>query len=170
MIEPSNNNYQDNTLDEELDPQIITSSKQQEEELAHVIIYPGVIERVKAAFADGVIVVIMMISISELFSKFEHVPDNARIAAAIFIFGLYDPIFTSLFGGTLGHLSMKLQVRNENNQAKMIILPLAILRFMIKLFLGWISLLSIGSSEKRRAMHDIASGSVVIYKNQELEI
>ena len=130
--------------------------------------YPGLIERVKAVFADSVVIVLLMFATSYVFSAFQNVPDSYRIWMMIFIFGLYDPIFTSLFGGTIGHLIIGIKVKRENNENKNIILPLALLRYSIKALLGWISLITvmIKSNNKRRAMHDYASGSVVIYRNK----
>ena len=36
------------------------------------------------------------------------------------------------------------------------------IRYPVKLLLGWISFLTINSNPKRRAIHDLASGSVMI--------
>jgi uncharacterized RDD family membrane protein YckC len=41
---------------------------------------------------------------------------------------------------------------------------LALLRFAIKSMLGFISLFAISSNKDRKAIHDIASGSIVLYR------
>ncbi len=125
--------------------------------------YPGVFDRVKAIVTDGIVIVVFMFVASYLFSLFERVPDYARIIAFVFIFLLYDPIFTSFFGGTIGHMMLGIRVKRESDEEKNIIFPLAIPRYIVKVFLGWISLLTVSSNEKRKAIHDFLVGSVVIY-------
>lgn len=127
--------------------------------------YPGVTDRVKAVVSDSFIIVIFMIIVTYSFSIFEYVPDNARIIAFIFIFFLYDPIFTSVFGATIGHMMFGIRIKRDKNQKKNIIFPLAIIRFIVKALLGWISLLTVSGTKKRKAIHDYLVGSVVIYNN-----
>ncbi len=125
--------------------------------------YPGVSDRVKAIMADVIVIVVFMIVASYIFSLFESVPDYARIIAFIFIFLLYDPLFTSIFGGTIGHMMIGIRVKKESNEKKNILFPLAILRYIVKAFLGWISLLTVLGNKKRKAIHDYLVGSVVVY-------
>jgi len=126
--------------------------------------YPGVSDRVKAAVVDSFIIVVFMFIASYSFSFFGNVGENLRIITFIFIFGLYDPIFTSTFGSTLGHMSMNLIVRKEKNYEKKISLPQAIIRFIVKFILGIISLFTVGNNKKHLAIHDLITGSVVLYK------
>ncbi|MFZ6052041.1 RDD family protein [Halocola ammonii] len=126
--------------------------------------YPGVSDRVKAVFTDSFMVVLMIIATTLLFEAFEIETVKPRIYALVFIFFLYDPIFTSLFGGTIGHMTMKIRVKRLNNQNKNIIFPLALIRFLVKTLLGIVSLLTVSGNKKARAIHDMASGSVVVYK------
>ena len=126
--------------------------------------YPHVSDRVKAAFIDSIVMIIFMIIVTSVFGSMDQVPDWARISAFVFIFGLYDPIFTSSFGGTIGHMVFQMRVKREKDETKNIIFPFAIIRFLFKILLGWISLLTVGSSKKRKAIHDAIAGSVVVYK------
>lgn len=126
--------------------------------------YPELFDRVKAVITDSIILIIFMIIITDIFSTFENVPDNARIIAFLFIFLLYDSICTSIFGGTIGHILIGIRVRKENNTKKNILFPLAFLRYLLKALLGWISLLSVMSNEKRQAIHDTIVKSVVVYE------
>jgi hypothetical protein len=57
--------------------------------------YPGVSSRVKALFTNTVVMVVFMLLCSTLFSQFESVADEARVIAIVFIFLLYDSLFTS---------------------------------------------------------------------------
>ncbi|WP_299437218.1 RDD family protein [uncultured Aquimarina sp.] len=126
--------------------------------------YPGLFDRVKAVIVDSIVLIIFMIIITDIFSTFENVHDNARIIAFLFIFLLYDPICTSIFGGTIGHILIGIRVRRENNRKKNILFPVALLRYLVKASLGWISLLSVMSNEKRQAIHDSMVKSVVVYE------
>jgi uncharacterized RDD family membrane protein YckC len=127
--------------------------------------YPGVLDRVKAIVTDSVVILLFILITTYVFALFENVPDNAKIIAFVFIFILYDPIFTSTFGGTIGHMMLGIRVKRESNEKRNIILPFAIVRFIVKASLGWISLLTVTGNEKRKAIHDYLVGSVVVYSN-----
>ncbi|PLX01794.1 MAG: RDD family protein [Marinilabiliales bacterium] len=129
--------------------------------------YPSVLDRVKAVVADSFIIIIFMLIVTYAFSLFENVHENLRILAFIFIFLLYDPLFTSMFGGTIGHMMFGLKVKREKDTTKNILFPLAIARFLFKGSLGWISLLTVSSNKKRKAIHDYLVRSVVIYKSKD---
>ncbi len=126
--------------------------------------YPGVSIRVKAVVTDSIILVVFMVGVAALFERFENVPDIARILAFVFIFLLYDPLFTSAFGGTFGHMIFGIKVKRDKNQDKNILFPLAVVRYVIKALLGWISLLTVSGNKKGKAIHDIVVKSVVIYR------
>ncbi len=129
--------------------------------------YPHVSDRVKAVVIDSIVLIAELVAATYIFSLFETVPDIARKIVFLFIFLLYDPIFTSLFGGTIGHMIMNIRVKRNRNEQKNILLPFAIIRFVVKAFLGWLSLLTVSGNEKRKAIHDMLAGSVVIYKNEK---
>lgn len=128
--------------------------------------YPTVLERVKAMFMDSITMVLFMLIATQVFSFFEKVPDIVRIVTFVFIFLLYDPIFTSTFGGTIGHMIIGISVKRVNNPTMNINLPFAILRFSGKVLLGWISLITVTTNQKKRAIHDFMGGSIVLYNRQ----
>lgn len=127
--------------------------------------YPGVSTRVKAVVTDSIILVTFIVGATYLFESFENVPDFVRIVAFIFIFLLYDPLLTSTLGGTIGHMIFGIRVKREINHDKNILFPLAIIRYLVKVLLGWISLLTVSGNKKGKAIHDIIVKSVVIYKD-----
>lgn len=128
--------------------------------------FPGVLDRVKAIVTDSVVMLLFIIIITYTFSFFDNVPDNAKIAAFVFIFILYDPIFTSTFGATIGHMMIGIRVKRESDETRNILFPLAILRFIVKASLGWISLVTVSGNKKGKAIHDYLVGSVVVYASQ----
>ncbi|MEO9511211.1 MAG: RDD family protein [Flavobacteriaceae bacterium] len=118
--------------------------------------------RIKALIIDQIIVIAAMYGVSELFSAFEDISDNLRIAAFFFIFIAYEPLFISLLGGTIGHTYSNIAVKRERDLDKNISFPAALIRLVIKISLGWISLLTVTSNIKRKAIHDYVVNSVVI--------
>lgn len=124
--------------------------------------YPGIMERIKAMMIDGILLTICLILFSYLYSFFDNVPDTVRMVVFIFLFLLYDPLLTSMRGGTIGHMIMGIRVKKESDETKNILFPFALIRYIVKIFLGWISLLSVLQNEKKRALHDYLVGSVVI--------
>lgn len=125
--------------------------------------YPSLKERVKAIFIDNFIIIILMTIASYVFSLFENVSDNYRIFILILII-MYDPLFTSFFGRTIGQKMNRICIKRESDETKNLVLPIAIVRYFIKLILGWVSLLIVTNNEKHKAIHDMAVESVVIYK------
>lgn len=126
--------------------------------------YPGVFIRVKAATIDSIVIILFMVVTTDIFSRFENVPDYARMIAFIFIFLLYEPLMVSFFGSTIGHRMSKIKVQRDDN-GKRINIVMAIFRFSIKALLGWISLFSVSMNNDRKAIHDIAAKSIVVYDN-----
>ncbi len=118
--------------------------------------------RVKAAVIDAIVIVAAMYLTSEIFALFDQVPNYVRIIAAVLLSILYDPIFTSRFGGAIGHSYSNIAVKKENDTSKNISFLAALVRFILKATLGWLSLLTVTGNEKRQAIHDIAVKSVVL--------
>jgi len=126
-------------------------------------VYPDLIERIKAVFVDMLVLIFLMFIFSTIFSSFQSVPNELRIGAFVFIFLLYDPIFTSLLGGTIGHMLIGIRVKQSENKEKNINFFAALLRFLCKSALGWISLLTVSSHKEKKAIHDSVVNSVVVY-------
>lgn len=124
--------------------------------------YPGVSERIKAAIIDSFVIVAFLFIATFVIAEFDEVSDIARIACFIFIFGLYDPIFTTIFGGTIGHMAANIRVKKVDNESKNIGFLFALLRFVVKALLGIFSLFTVGSHPKHLALHDLVAKSIVV--------
>lgn len=144
-------------------------SEQNEKSLLEVkyddMTFPSLVSRVKALFIDIVIMLIIFTGTTLFIDTFGEIPTFAKGSIAIFMFYLYDPILTSFTGSTLGHKIMKLKVRKYNNPEKRISLGQAFLRFITKGLLGWFSFLTVTGNKQKRAIHDIASGSIIMSVN-----
>ncbi|UII34194.1 RDD family protein [Fulvivirga ulvae] len=132
--------------------------------------YPTLPTRVKALMADVVVLMVLMIFTTYLFSSFDHISDNSRMIAFVFIFYLYDPLFTSAFGGTLGHYLLGVRVRREDKPEKKLLFHMALLRFIFKSLLGWLSLLTVTENDKKRAIHDYLAQSVVVHTKESVTV
>ena len=128
-------------------------------------IYAGLQNRIKAAVIDGILLMVMMYSVTEVLKFFNDVPSSLRMCLFLLLFVLYEPLMVSILGFTAGHYYFDIKVKREDNQNKNILFPLALLRFILKFLLGWISLLSISSTDKKQAIHDKVVNSVVLIDN-----
>jgi uncharacterized RDD family membrane protein YckC len=122
--------------------------------------YPFMIERIQSILIDSVLIIACMIIFSDVLSNFKNVPDTLRAFLLISLF-LYEPIATT-FGGTIGNNIKGIRVRKISNEDQGINFFQALIRYFFKLLLGWLSFVSIFSSSKNRALHDIISGTVMI--------
>jgi len=122
--------------------------------------YPDLKDRIQSAFIDLILMIVLMIVFASIIDKYENVPDWVRMALVGF-FIVYEPLFMTL-GCTLGNLIKGIRVRKHSDSTKKINILQAIIRYPIKFLLGWLSYITIGSSPKRRAIHDMVAGSVMI--------
>ncbi|MDO1512422.1 RDD family protein [Maribacter confluentis] len=119
-------------------------------------------DRIKAAIIDALLLIAAMYAASELLNLFDNVPNYVRIVIAVLLFILYDPLFTSQFGGTIGHSFSNITVRKDTDRENYIGFPSALVRFIFKFTLGWVSLLTVTGNKKKKAVHDYIANSVVV--------
>ena len=123
--------------------------------------YPLLGDRVQSTFIDTILLIILMFILASILDRYEEVPTWIRIASFVGLWGVYEPLCTTL-GGTLGNYIKKIRVRQVGTYSKRINIFQAFVRYLLKLSLGWISFLTIHSNKERRAIHDLAVGSVMI--------
>jgi len=123
--------------------------------------YPELKDRIQSTFIDTVLIIILIFLFSTILEKFENAPDWVRIALFAGLFIVYEPVCMTL-GCTLGNYLKGIRVRKDSDTTERINIIQALIRYPIKIFLGWISFLTINSNPKRRAIHDLVSGSVMI--------
>ncbi len=104
-----------------------------------------------------------MFVFASILDKYENVPDWIRIVLFIGLWVVYEPLCTTL-GATPGNYVKKIRVRQFGAYSKRINFFQALIRYILKLLLGWISFLTINSNKEKRAIHDFAAGSVMIKK------
>lgn len=122
--------------------------------------YPQLIDRIQSTFIDTMVIVILMVLSASILDNFKNVPDWVRMGIFLAIFS-YEPLSMTM-GCTLGNYFKRIRVRRESDSAKRINIFQAIIRYPVKVMLGWVSFLTIHGNSRRRAIHDLASGSVMI--------
>jgi len=128
------------------------------------VIYPSLVKRVQSVFIDTLLIIIAMVIISAVLSNISATPDWVRIALFVFLFGVYEPVFIAYTKGTIGNRLMGLQVRQFTNDSKRLNILQSYVRFILKLFLGWLSFITMHFNVERRAIHDMAGNSVMTLK------
>jgi uncharacterized RDD family membrane protein YckC len=125
--------------------------------------YPFILERIQSILIDSVIIMACMILFSDILSNFKNVPNWVRAFLFVSLF-LYEPVMTT-FSGTIGNNIKGIRVRKHSDENTSITFFQAVIRYAFKLLLGWLSFISIFSNNKKRAIHDIVSGTVMIKIN-----
>lgn len=123
--------------------------------------YPQLIDRIQSSFIDMMLIIVMMFVFSSILDRFENVPDWVRISLFAGLFIFYEPLCMTI-GFTLGNYIKNIRVRKHSDSAHRINIFQAIIRYPVKVLLGWVSFLTINTNPKRRAIHDLVSGSVMI--------
>lgn len=123
--------------------------------------YPNLVQRFQSTFIDTIMLIIFMIIFSNILDRFQNVPDWVRITLFVSIFIAYEPLLMT-FGCTIGNYVKGIRVRKYSDSSRRINIFQAVLRYPLKIGLGWISFLTINTNDERRAIHDLVSGSVMI--------
>ncbi|MGG9971514.1 RDD family protein [Ferruginibacter sp. SUN002] len=123
--------------------------------------YPELTDRIQSTFIDAILIVILMFVFAGILDKYDNVPDWVRMTMFAGLFIAYEPLCMTL-GSTLGNYLKGIRDRKHSDSTKRINIFQAIIRYPIKVLLGWVSFLTINSNPKRRAIHDLVSGSVMI--------
>jgi uncharacterized RDD family membrane protein YckC len=131
-----------------------------------VYVLPTIKARYISMLIDVLIIVLISIAITSLFDIIGQVPGFVKGILFVVVVLLYEPILITS-GSTIGQLFMNLRVRDFNNPDQKLTFHLAILRTLIKILLGWLSFITVTFNVNRRAIHDFASGSIMISKRIE---
>ena len=125
--------------------------------------YPNLSDRVQSTFIDTIFILLAMFAIASILDKYENTPTWLKIVLFSLLFIIYEPLCTTL-GFTVGNFIKGIRVRQHSNTEKRINIFQAILRYILKVLLGWLSFITIHSSPEKRAIHDFVADSVMIKK------
>ena len=125
-------------------------------------VYPSLMNRIQAMFFDFWIIVAMVMFLSVyVFEAYAEQFNGFRIILFFVILFIYEPI-GSMSGGSIGYRTMGMKIRRSDGVRKISFIQ-AYLRAAIKLVLGGISFLTIGSDKQNQAIHDKAAKTLVMY-------
>jgi uncharacterized RDD family membrane protein YckC len=137
------------------------TKKKEQPDYSKVYVLPSIKTRYFSTFIDILVILGISLGISYLFEKIGEVPNYVRAIAFIVVFILYEPLLVS-FGATIGQLLLDIRVKSFKNPQRKLPIVLAAVRTLCKVFLGWISFITVTFNLNRRAIHDFASNSIVI--------
>ena len=123
--------------------------------------YPSLIDRFQSLLIDSIVIILLMFILSSVLENFECLSNAVRILLFFVLWAIYEPLATTL-GFTLGNYIASIRVRKFKDTNMKLDFFQSFLRFIVKVLFGWLSLVTIFLNKKRRALHDLASDSVVI--------
>lgn len=114
---------------------------------------------------DAVIFVCLFFGLSLALSTFDISGGLKALlfAAAVLIL---EPGMVSMTGGTIGHHACRLRIQNQTT-GKNLNPFFAVIRFLLKSLIGWLSFVFVLVTKRHQAIHDIFSNSVVLIKNPD---
>jgi uncharacterized RDD family membrane protein YckC len=129
--------------------------------------YPSLVKRIQSILIDTLLMVVLMFVVAWVMDSIKVEEEQEGLVKAIIfvcIWGVYEPV-CMILGSTLGNYLIGIRVRKHSDNSKRINIFQAYVRFIVKILLGWISFLTIGMNNERRAIHDLAAGTVMIENN-----
>ena len=126
-------------------------------------VFPPLVKRFQSLIIDQVFIILCMLIFSQLLTN-ETEESTGALRGFLFLglFFLYEP-FCMAFGCTLGNRISGIRVRKFDDPEKRINIFNSYLRFIVKLVLGTISFFTVTSNKSKRAIHDMAAGSMMVY-------
>ena len=121
--------------------------------------------RVRAVFIDWIVFILMIFG--ALFAAVTVRSDEFSLGLGcglIALLLLYEPVLVSLAGGSIGHILSNLRVVDDRTQGN-ISFPKAVARFLIKAGLSWYSFITMATTLRHQAVHDLLTGSTVQIRN-----
>lgn len=126
----------------------------------HRELYPSLLRRIQSSVIDFLLILALMVAITQIAEQFEDFPVTLKIICFVLIL-LYEPICITV-GCTLGNWITKIRVKQYEDENRKINFLQALIRYVIKVMLGWLSFITIHFNAEKRAIHDIVIGSVMI--------
>ena len=128
--------------------------------------YPRLVRRVRAYLIDQMILLALLAAWLLLLPWMEGFTSAQKIFVLIAPIWLAEPCLVSLTGATIGHHLMRLRIRDARADRNLGFVR-ATLRAVLRLMLGWLSVLFILVTRRRQALHDVLLGSVVVIARPE---
>ena len=123
--------------------------------------YARFLPRLRALIIDAVILLLIMFGAIAMATvvRSDNLARPLGFAVAAFWL-LYEPLFVAFAGGTLGHTMSNLRVVDDRTQGNVSV-PKAVARSIIKGVLGWVSFVTMLTTSRSQAIHDLLTSSTV---------
>jgi uncharacterized RDD family membrane protein YckC len=125
--------------------------------------YPLLVARIKSTFIDSMLILFVLVIVMMATEDLEH-STIIKVLLGLILGLLYEPVL-SVYSATVGQRLTGIRIRKTTDLSRRINLLQSIIRFVVKITLGWISFITIHMNPKRRAIHDFVAGSVMVYKS-----
>lgn len=121
--------------------------------------------RLQAVLIDSIVVLLMMAGALGIGVALES-NNISRILGFTVVVGflLYEPLLVWLAGSTVGHLLSNLRVVDDRSHRN-VNFPKAVARVVIKSALGWYSFITMATTRRHQALHDLLTRSTVQIRN-----
>ncbi|MES2672906.1 MAG: RDD family protein [Pseudomonadota bacterium] len=126
--------------------------------------YPRLLRRIRALLIDSMILLVIVIVCFLLAGIFDAGSKLLRASIAFIPVIIYEPLFVSLRGATIGHQIMGIEIVSAKSMRKLNIV-VSFIRSFFKFIFGLPSLYFVLTTKKHQALHDIFSGALVVIKS-----
>ena len=127
--------------------------------------YARLSRRISAVLIDSIFWAVMLFAVIYLVAQLGLQSPFGELAA-VFIVTTIEPVLVSFTGGSVGHHLYGLRITAASNGERLGIVQ-SYGRFLVKVILGIISLITILTSKRHQAIHDLLCGSIVVYRNPD---
>jgi uncharacterized RDD family membrane protein YckC len=127
--------------------------------------YGRFLRRFQAAVIDAMVIVVAIYA-AVFIAVTLNSQDLARTLGFSIAAGwlLYEPLLVSLTGSTIGHYVCNLRVVDNHTGGNVSFLK-AVIRTVLKAVLGWLSFVTMATTRRHQAIHDLATKSTVQIRN-----
>jgi uncharacterized RDD family membrane protein YckC len=124
--------------------------------------YPRLLRRVRAVLIDTVLIYIVAIFLwMMLLPLLDRFSPLFRIAYPVMAFLALEPMMVAFTGGSPGHHIISIAIHDSRTGSRIGVIR-ALIRFILRTLLGWLSLVLVLVTKKHQALHDIVCRTNVV--------
>lgn len=128
--------------------------------------FPVLSLRIRAYLIDLLSLTFLVYFASFVVSFLGDFSGTIKGIAFVAVIVLFEPVLIKFTGGSLGHHYVGIRIANAKTHENLGFFQ-GVLRFILKVMLGFFSFFGMLITQQHRALHDALSGSVVLFKDKE---
>ncbi len=129
------------------------------------MLYPVILLRIKAMMLDSIIFACLLILLTYIASISGITDTWIKVVCIVTPMLFLEPMLIWLTGGTIGHHYSGIKVIGKTTGKNLFVLN-GLVRFIVKTLFGIYSVVTMLLTRKHQSLHDLLSGSVVVFKNE----